>query len=74
MCPFHDVSDNCEILKQREQYFIDWQDHASELSVWTYPICTSQEKVDNALSIFLIAPPYSPEAAASPFLAPCQLP
>ena len=38
MCPFHDDSDDCEILKQREQYFIDWQNHASELSVWTYPI------------------------------------
>lgn len=36
--------------------------------------CTSQEKVDNALSIFLIAPSYLAKAAEPSFLAPCQLP
>ena len=36
--------------------------------------CTSQEKVDNALSIFLIAPSYLPKPAEPSFLAPCQLP
>ena len=37
-------------------------------------LCTSQEKVDNALSIFLIAPSYLPKPAEPSFLAPCQLP
>lgn len=48
--------------------------YSGALSVKPHELCTSQEKVDNALSIFLIARPYFPEAAASPFLAPCQLP
>lgn len=38
MCPFHDDDHKCETLEKKEQYFIDWQEHASEFSVWTYPI------------------------------------
>ncbi len=41
MCPFHDDKHKCETLAKKEQYFIDWQEHASEFSVWTYPITWS---------------------------------
>ena len=41
MCPFHDDSHRCETLNTKEQYFLDWQSHASEFSVWTYPITWS---------------------------------
>ena len=37
-------------------------------------VCTSQEKVDRALSIFLNPPSYSAAAACPSFLAPSQLP
>lgn len=38
MCPFHDDGHKCDTLAKKEQYFIDWQPHASEFAVWTYPI------------------------------------
>ena len=37
-------------------------------------MCTSQEKVDRALSIFLNPPSYSAAAACPSFLAPSRLP
>ena len=38
MCPFHDEEHKCEKMTSKEQYFIDWQDYASEFTVWTYPV------------------------------------